>query len=773
MKFDITLDTNQHKDMVTSVTWTPNNELFTCSDDKTICKWSMEGECSGKVCDIDAYVTSLSWFPSLGRQQSDLFAVSCTDGSIRLISRTGREEKKIDQAHLGAVVQLKWNRDGSALVSVGEDGAVKVWSRSGNLRSTLLQLGRPVYAVCWGSDNDQILLGNGRDLLVKNVQAGKKQLSWPAHDGVVTCLDWNPVQDLIVSGGEDCTYRVWDAFGRQLKKSEPLGAVVTAVAWSPSGEHFAVGAFDHLRLCDKTGWAHSRDRPQGAGSFLALAWTADGTQCAGAGAGGAVAFAQIVEKSHQWRDIEAVLVTPKKIRVQDVAQESYEDLLFPRDRVVEMALGFGHLVVGTATQCYVYNTQNWNTPHIFDLKAAPSLVMLSPQHFALVDPINAVSLYTYEGRPLSAPRYQGLRPEFVNRLTMSVSRDTVALLDRTDCKTVRLFEVATGRAMNHVVTHGSEIVEVALNQHAPVMSERRLVFVDRNKDLWITGVVAGPGGQEPAKHKLHTQVDSVEWNDGSDMLAAIADGRLRTWFYPNVVFVDRDLLPLTVQEKDAAEFGPLPAITTFFGDRVTVRKADGTLLYSSAPPHPRALHGLAAAGRWADAARLCRHVQSRELWGCLAAMALHGNNLETAEAALAAVGEVHKLQYVLHIKHVPSVEGQNAELMLYRRQPDQAEAILLQAKPPLVYRAIKMNVRLFRWHRALELAVKHKSHVDTVLGYRQRHLQALGAAEDLPLFQQYAAEVQIDWEAIRAKKEQEREAEAQRGNGGGGYGGGK
>jgi len=140
-------------------------------------------------------------------------------------------------------------------------------------------------------------------------------------------------------------------------------------------------------------------------------------------------------------------------------------------------------------------------------------------------------------------------------------------------------------------------------------------------------------------------------------------------------------------------------------------------------------------------------------------MALHGNNLDTAEIALAAVEEVHKLQYILYIKNIPSTEGQNAELMLYRRQPDQAEAILLQATPPLVYRAIKMNIRLFRWNRALEIALKYKSHVDTVLGYREKFLKQFGKTESDPIFQQYSQQVTIDWEAIKAKKEQERESE--------------
>ena len=46
-------------------------------------------------------------------------------------------------------------------------------------------------------------------------------------------------------------------------------------------------------------------------------------------------------------------------------------------------------------------------------------------------------------------------------------------------------------------------------------------------------------------------VHSMQWNDGSNMLAALTDSNLTVWYYPGVVFVDRDLLNLTVWEKDA------------------------------------------------------------------------------------------------------------------------------------------------------------------------------------------------------------------------------
>jgi hypothetical protein len=33
-------------------------------------------------------------------------------------------------------------------------------------------------------------------------------LQWKAHDGVVLKVDWNPINNLIISGAEDCRYKV-------------------------------------------------------------------------------------------------------------------------------------------------------------------------------------------------------------------------------------------------------------------------------------------------------------------------------------------------------------------------------------------------------------------------------------------------------------------------------------------------------------------------------------------------------------------------------------
>lgn len=46
-------------------------------------------------------------------------------------------------------------------------------------------------------------------------------------------------------------------------------------------------------------------------------------------------------------------------------------------------------------------------------------------------------------------------------------------------------------------------------------------------------------------------VDTVAWNDSANILCGIQDNQFTVWYYPSVVFVDKDLLPKTIFSKDS------------------------------------------------------------------------------------------------------------------------------------------------------------------------------------------------------------------------------
>eukprot|EP00913_Durusdinium_trenchii_P022189 g20849.t1 len=142
----------------------------------------------------------MAWMPS-GKGSDNAFALGCADGTFRLISEMGREEKKVD-AHRGAVIALR---------------------------------SHAIYSVVWSPDCEHILFACSSKIHLKSIQAGQKQVEWKAHEGVVMMLDWSFVNNTILSAGEDCRYKIWDAYGRLLFNSAPLDHVVTSIAWSPTG----------------------------------------------------------------------------------------------------------------------------------------------------------------------------------------------------------------------------------------------------------------------------------------------------------------------------------------------------------------------------------------------------------------------------------------------------------------------------------------------------------------------------------------------------------
>nr|XP_057935123.1 intraflagellar transport protein 80 homolog isoform X3 [Doryrhamphus excisus] len=685
----------KHRELVSCIGWTAADELYSCSDDHQILRWNLLTNETSLVVKLpeDFYPIDLHWFPKTvgGKKQTsaEIFVLTSTDGKFHLVSKTGRVEKSVD-AHKGAVLAGRWNHDGTALVTAGEDGQIKNWSKSGMLRSTLATQASPVYSVAWGPDSERILYTSGRHLVIKPLQPSAKVIQWKAHNGVILKVDWNAVNDLILSGGEDCKYKVWDSFGRLLYSSLSHDYPVTSLSWAPDGEVFAVGSFNTLRLCDKTG-------------------------------------------------------------VRNVMNDAVDVLEF-RDRVIKASLAFGHLVVATSLQCYIYNTKNWNTPLIFDLKEGTvSLILQAERHALLVDGAG-LYIFSYEGRLISSPKFPGMRADILNSQCVSLSNDTVAIRDKSDEKVILLFDALTGKPLGDgkCLTHKMEVVEIALDQCGP-STERKIALIDKNRDLYLTSVRYL--GREPKICKIGSMIHSMAWNNAANILCGVQDNQFTVWYYPNTVFIDKELLSKTLYTKDGSEFNHAPHILSFVDTKVRLRQRDGSLLYTSVPPYAVFLHEFSSSARWEDALRLCRFAKKDSLWACLAAMAIANRELTTAEMAYAAIRELPRVHYINFIKQQPSKESSLAHLLLFSGQVQEAEATLLQAG--LIYQAIQVNIDLFNWQRALELAVKHKTHVDTVLAYREKFLQTFGRKESNKRFLQYAKGVEVDWDKIQAKIEME------------------
>ncbi|CAD7699560.1 unnamed protein product, partial [Ostreobium quekettii] len=109
--------------------------------------------------------------------------------------------------------------------------------------------------------------------------------------------------------------------------------------------------------------------------------------------------------------------------------------------------------------------------------------------------------------------------EFLNRQMISLSNDTLAVLDRAGGKCIHLLDAIHGKPLGAPLTHMIDINDVALNQAGPA-TERQLIFIDANRALYITPVL------RRCVVKLCSIVDSAMWHEGANMLAAVVSEKL-------------------------------------------------------------------------------------------------------------------------------------------------------------------------------------------------------------------------------------------------------
>jgi intraflagellar transport protein 80 len=365
---------------------------------------------------------------------------------------------------------------------------------------------------------------------------------------------------------------------------------------------------------------------------------------------------------------------------------------------------------------------------------------------ALLDAAKGVLIYNYDGKFISTPKLAGLRPEFCNERTVSISPDTIAIRDHSDEKAIYLFDTLTGKPIGEqpAFRHVREISHLALDHGTDV--SRQLAFIDKNQDLYlINGLfslvsqqksalpvsVASNGSQannSVAVKKLAAMADSLKWNEESHILCAVVDSKVSIWYYPQAPFVDPDISDYTRTTVDVASSIRQGTILLFVGSQCLIRASDGSVLnVHGVDPFPVALFNLMRRKRVEDAVKLCRFVRSKLLWSCLALVAVAINDLNTAEVAYASIDDVKKVQFINHLKEIKSADLRKAKLALFQHQIREAEAIMLAGN--YVFNCIKMYLELFRFDRALEISSRYKSYSDVVMFYRRKYLSDLGMSE--------------------------------------------
>lgn len=380
--------------------------------------------------------------------------------------------------------------------------------------------------------------------------------------------------------------------------------------------------------------------------------------------------------------------------------------------------------------------------------------MNCPSYFGLIDDNNTLNIYTYEGKQQPSPNIGGIRISSLSSKHISLSNDILALVAPNNPKTIKFYEIGTGKPFNNTIEHSMEISEISLNQSSN-NRDRKICFIDNNKDLYITNVI------QTKLYKICGMCDTFSWNESNDMLAAVADEKYYTWVYPNAIYLEKDILDGSRYEKDASDVGRNCQIQSFSGSFCNILKSDGSICSKTITPYAGILLNLLNFQDGLERAlKLCRYVKDKVLWTAFSAICINYGEIQIAETAVASIDEVDKVTF---IEKIVGMKGKfneiifHAYVLLLRNNIEEAENVLLQGK--FIYRAIKLNINLFRWDRALSLAYQFKVHIDTVLGYRNQYLEKAKLEETNSKFIELAKDVKVDWEKINLNIEEEKKKE--------------
>ncbi|KAJ1862132.1 hypothetical protein LPJ73_000842 [Coemansia sp. RSA 2703] len=188
--------------------------------------------------DTPADVTSIEWNP-----QGTLLATACFGGSVRIWTASGEHKTTLSHRQV-PIVAMRWNRKGTLLVSACLDGTIALWdTSSGTLRHEYKGHTGSVMDVDWQDNTNFASCAADRTIMLWRDGETTPIRTLTGHKGDVNAIKWHPSGKYLASASDDGSLKIWSP-NSDTPVQDFVGHAqqVYAVRWLPRSDKAVVAS---------------------------------------------------------------------------------------------------------------------------------------------------------------------------------------------------------------------------------------------------------------------------------------------------------------------------------------------------------------------------------------------------------------------------------------------------------------------------------------------------------------------------------------------------
>eukprot|EP00069_Balaena_mysticetus_P001648 bmy_15460T0 len=168
--------------------------------------------------------------------EGTLLATGSYDGFARIWTKDGNLASTLGQ-HKGPIFALKWNKKGNFILSAGVDKTTIIWdAHTGEAKQQFPFHSAPALDVDWQSNNTFASCSTDMCIHVCKLGQDRPIKTFQGHTNEVNAIKWDPTGNLLASCSDDMTLKIWSM--KQDNCVHDLQAhnkEIYTIKWSPTG----------------------------------------------------------------------------------------------------------------------------------------------------------------------------------------------------------------------------------------------------------------------------------------------------------------------------------------------------------------------------------------------------------------------------------------------------------------------------------------------------------------------------------------------------------